>query len=314
LAADLRNEVHWIEVQIRCNGEIAEALADVLGRFVSNGAVLKSVTHFNPKTHDQESTDDIIVSGYLPADMQLEEKRQQLEEALWHLRQIAPIPKATYTPVHDEDWMSAWKEHYTSIPVGERLMIAPAWEQPSESEDRAVIHINPAMAFGTGTHPTTQLCLRLMERYLTPGDAVMDIGCGSGILSIAALKLDAVHALAVDISEEAIASTRENAQLNDLQPAILEAGKGSVEEILTGRFTIQQAPLVMVNILAPVIRRFFELGLTHLVSPGGKLLLSGILEYQVEDVLAAAGEWGCAEMERLSQEDWVALAMKKRDS
>lgn len=311
---ELGDEVHWIEVQIKCNGEIAEALADVLGRFVSNGVVLKSVTRFNPETHDQESTGDIIVAGYLPVDAHLEDTRQQLEEALWHLNQIAPLPKANYSPVHDEDWMTAWKEHYAPIPVGEKLMITPAWEQPAESEGRAVIRINLAMAFGTGTHPTTQLCLRLMERHLTPGDFVMDIGCGSGILSIAALKLGAGHALAVDISDASVTSTRENAQLNDLPPTSLEAGKGSVEEVLTGRFSIQEAPLVMVNILAPVIIRLFELRLGHLVSKKGKLLLSGILDYQVEDVLAAAESMGFQEVERLSQEDWTALAVGKRES
>jgi ribosomal protein L11 methyltransferase len=137
----------------------------------------------------------------------------------------------------------------------------------------------------------------------------MDIGCGTGILSIAALKLGAVHALAVDISGESVTSTRENAQLNDISPAVLETGEGSVEEILTGRFSIQEASLVMVNILAPVIIRLFELGLGELVGLGGKLLLSGILDHQVMDVLEGAEEKGFREIERLSDDDWVALAI-----
>lgn len=309
--AKLRHKVHWIKVQIQCNGEIAEALAEVLGRFVSNGVVMESVAEFDKKTHDPHPTGEILVSGYLAVNEHLEEKRQQLKEALWHLSQISPIPEPNYTPVHDEDWMEAWKEHYAPVPVGERVMIKPAWDDSVEDDKRTIIRINPAMAFGTGTHPTTQLSLRLLERYLEPGEVVMDIGCGSGILSITAIKLGAAHALAVDISEAAVASTRENAELNDIAPVVLEAGKGSVEEVLTGRFMIQEATLVMVNILAPVITRLFELGLGDLVSQNGKLLLSGILDYQVEGVLAAAGERGFREAERLAQDDWVALALEK---
>lgn len=311
MVAELRNKVHWIKIQIQCNGEIAESLAEVLGRFVSNGVVMESVAEFDSKTHDPIPTGEILVSGYLAVNEHLEEKRQQLEEALWHLSQISPIPEPIYSPVHDEDWMAAWKEHYAPVPVGEKVMIKSAWDESEVGDGRVVIRINPAMAFGTGTHPTTQLCLRLLERYLVPGEVVMDIGCGSGILSITAIKLGAVHALAVDISEEAVDSTRENASINDIAPAILETGKGSVEEILTGRFMIQKAPLVLVNILAPVITRLFELELGNLVSRNGRLLLSGILEYQVEDVLVAAGEKGFKEIERLSQDDWIALAMKK---
>jgi ribosomal protein L11 methyltransferase len=220
-----------------------------------------------------------------------------------------PIPEPVYTPVRDEDWMAAWKDNYTPVPVGENLLILPAWEQKKACQDNVVIRINPAMAFGTGTHPSTQLCLRLLERHLVPGKVVMDIGCGTGILSIAALKLGAVHALAVDISGESVTSTRENAQLNDISPAVLETGEGSVEEILTGRFSIQEASLVMVNILAPVIIRLFELGLGELVGLGGKLLLSGILDHQVMDVLEGAEEKGFREIERLSDDDWVALAI-----
>jgi ribosomal protein L11 methyltransferase len=307
--AELKNEVHWIEIQIQCNGEIAEALAEVLGRFVSNGVVLRSVMGFNTRTQENEPTGEIVVSGYLAVNQHLEEKRRHLQEALWHLSQIMPIPEPVYTPVRDEDWMAAWKDNYTPVPVGENLLILPAWEQKKACQDNVVIRINPAMAFGTGTHPSTQLCLRLLERHLVPGKVVMDIGCGTGILSIAALKLGAVHALAVDISGESVTSTRENAQLNDISPAVLETGEGSVEEILTGRFSIQEASLVMVNILAPVIIRLFELGLGELVGLGGKLLLSGILDHQVMDVLEGAEEKGFREIERLSDDDWVALAI-----
>lgn len=309
--AELDQEIRWIEVKINCGGELAEALAEVLGRFVSNGVVVESLARFNPHTQEHEPTGDLAVSGYLAVDEQLEEKQHKLEKALWHLGQIIPIPDPQFKPIRNQDWMAAWKKHYTPIPIGENLLIMPAWNEPDAGEKRLIVWINPAMAFGTGTHPTTQLCLQLMARHLEPGSPVIDVGCGSGILSITALKMGAIHALAVDIDSQAIASTLENAGLNAIAPEILETGKGSVEEILTGRFTIQSAPLVLVNILAPIIIRLFGQGLGDLVSEGGTILLSGLLDYQEEDVLLAAEEAGFAPIERLTEVDWVSLALVK---
>ncbi len=310
--AEIDQDVRWIEVKITSDGELAEALAEVLGRFVSNGVVVETVTHFNPVSQENEPTGDITVAGYLAVDEHLEAKRRKLEEAFWHLGQISPLPPAQFTPIKDKDWMAAWKVHYQPIKIGETLLILPAWKELEADENRLVVRINPAMAFGTGTHPTTQLCLRLMEHHLTPGESVIDVGCGSGILSIAAWRMGAAHVLAVDIDSQAVASTHENAALNNLPQGVLETGKGSVEEILTWRFTIQQAPLVLVNILAPVIIRLLNNDLGDLVSQEGSLLLSGILIEQETEVLQAAEKAGFYLVERLADKDWVSMAMKKR--
>jgi ribosomal protein L11 methyltransferase len=307
----MKDQVHWIEVKIECDSELAEALAEVLGRFVSHGVVVESLTRFNPETQENEPTGGLSISGYLAVDEAFESKRQKLEEALWHLSQIAPVPDPEYRPIKDENWMEAWKAHYHPIPVGKILLIMPAWVQPKGNEGRIVIRINPAMAFGTGTHPTTQLCLSLLEKHIQPGVNVIDVGCGSGILSIAALKLGAVHALAVDVDSQAAAATLENAEINDLTPGSLEAGQGSVKEILSNQFAIQTAPLVMVNILANVILDLFGQNLAALVQPGGTLLLSGILAPQEEDVLQLAEKEGLMRIERLTEGDWVSLALQK---
>lgn len=307
---DPDQEIRWIEIKITTDGELAEALAEVLGRFVINGVVVETVTEFNPATQENEPTGEITVAGYLPVDENLEAKQRKLEEALWHLGQISPLPAAQFTPIKAKDWMEAWKAHYHPVKIGQSLLIMPAWKNPDADQTRLVVRINPAMAFGTGTHPTTQLCLQLLERHLTASQPVIDVGCGSGILSIAAWRMGAEPILAVDVDGQAVTSTLENAALNDIPSGILETGKGSVEEILTGRFTLLEAPLVLVNILAPIIIRLFENGLDNLVSKDGKLLLSGILNEQEPDVLQAAEDRGFVLIERLADKDWVSLALK----
>jgi len=308
----MENAIHWVEVKLKCDGELAEALAEVLGRFVSGGVVIESVTWFNPRTQENEPTGVLNVFGYLPFDENLEEQRDKLDAALGHLGLITPIPTPQYRPIQDQNWMDAWKQHYLPIPIGEKILILPAWNTPDKDEKRVVIHIDPAMAFGTGTHPTTQLCLRLLERHIKQGDKIIDVGCGTGILSIAALKMGASHAIAVDTDSQAVRATLENAAINHLTDGALETGNGSVEEILSGYFTIRDAPLVMVNILAKVIIHIFKQGLSRLVLEGGKLLLSGILEHQVDEVLQAANEAGFTLVEQLSDGDWVSLAMIRK--
>ncbi|MDY6845916.1 MAG: 50S ribosomal protein L11 methyltransferase [Chloroflexota bacterium] len=308
---DSEDKTHWMQVKIQSDGELAEALAEVLGRFISDGVVVESVTQFNPHTQENEPTGEVLVSGYLEVDESLETKTQAIEQAFWHLSQISPIPQPEYTLIKDQNWMAAWKEHYNPIPLGETLLVIPAWQEPQDEETRQVIRINPAMAFGTGTHPSTQLCLRLLEKTLQPGMVVIDVGCGSGILSIAALKMGANHVIAVDTDKQAITSTLENAKLNQISPGDLELGKGSIEEILSGQFSLRQASLVMVNILAQIIIQFFDQGLGKILTESGTLLLSGILDHQEKDVLEAAQGAGFTVIERITDADWLSFALRK---
>jgi ribosomal protein L11 methyltransferase len=235
----------------------------------------------------------------------MEEKRARLEQSLWHLGQIQPLPEPKFKFIEDEDWMAAWKKNYQPIEVGRGLLILPAWIEQTDMT-RTAIKIDPAMAFGTGTHPTTQLCLALMEDRVKSGKPVIDVGCGSGILSIGALKLGASHALAVDIDPPSVKATLSNAILNDVDDNV-EVALGSVEEIRQGLYSVQQAPLVLVNILAPVIIRLFDAGLAELVSPGGSIILSGILADQAAGVRAKAEEKGLKFAEQRGIADWVGM-------
>ncbi len=298
---------NWLEVSLTVNGELAEAVADVLARFAPNGVVTEQAVKFMDDEDEGTPVGDITVRAYLVADETLEDTRQKLEESLYYLGMIQPLPAPVFTPVADQNWMEAWKARYQPIPIGRKLVIVPAWMESPEPQ-RVPIKIDPGMAFGTGTHPTTQLCLEFLEECL-PEDCplVMDVGCGSGILAIAALKLGAKSALGVDIDEASIVNSRENALNNGVDSEAFRLALGSVAEIRAGQFGDTSAPLVLANILGPVLIRLFEAGLADLVAPGGTLILSGILEHLADDVAAAARKHGLALIEKKQMGDWVAL-------
>ena len=309
--------MNWLEVSLTVNGELAEAVADVLARFAPNGVMTEQAVKFKNAEDPGTPVESIAVRAYLPADGKLEETRHKLDEALFHLGMIQALPAPIFTPIADQNWMEAWKVHYQPIPIGKRLIIVPTWLESPDVE-RIPIRIDPGMAFGTGTHPTTQLCLELVEVYTRSDAGVIDIGCGSGILSIGALKMGARFALAVDIDSASVKASSENALANGIRREQMTVGLGSVTEILDGSLQtqfrdsqcIQQAPLVLANILAPVIINLFGRGLADLVASDGMLVLSGILAEQSTAVISAAQEHGLILIEKRQMGDWVALAMK----
>lgn len=328
---------HWLEVSLTLDPELAEAVAEVLSRYVSGGVVVESGVNYNDAEDEGTPFGPARVYGYIIADEHLEETRQRLEEALWFMGRIRPLPEPVFHVIQDEDWMASWKQHYKPIPVGQHLLILPAWVEPGQktwsgAPQRTVVRIDPSMAFGTGTHPTTQLCMEMVEKYVRPGQNVIDVGCGSGILSIAAVKVGAPYALAVDIDPASVKATQENAERNEIawfSPSVLpekpvegliEVGKGSVTEILDNQFSVRQAPVVLANILAPVIIRLFDAGLAELVSPASpeagqetpRLILSGILDAQAPDVTAAAEKYGLTLVHKAQMGDWVALVMERK--
>lgn len=321
--------MNWLEVSLVVNGELAEAVADVLARFAYSGVMMEQGVKYTDEEDAGTPTGPITVRAYLEMDDQIEEKRQKLEESLYYLGRIQPLPAATYLQVADQNWMEAWKQHYKPILIGKQLVIVPAW-MDSPDPNRIAIRIDPGMAFGTGTHPTTQLCLELMERAMSDiqnsrivegepsGNTqisnnefrVIDVGCGSGILSIAAIKLGAKQALGVDIDAGSVKNSRENADTNKVGDEFI-LGVGSVDEIRNGQFAYKSAPLVVANILAPVIIRLFDAGLADLIEADGAIILSGILQEQEERVIESAQAQGLQLNERRQMGDWVALTMSR---
>ena len=306
----------WLEVSMTVNGELAEAVADVFARYAPNGVMTEQAVKFNDEEDEGTPVGDIAVRAYLPADETLEETRQKLEESRYFLGMIQPLPAATFTPIADQNWMEAWKTRYQPIPIGKGLIIVPVWMDSPEPA-RVSIRIDPGMAFGTGTHPTTQLCLELLETVFAEQDkfahprTVIDVGCGSGILSVAALKLGSELALGVDIDQASVKNSRENADNNAIPAEKFVIGLGSVAEVKAGRFAIRQTPLVLANILAPVLIRLFEAGLADLIAPSGAIILSGILEGQADSVVAAGEKQGLKLADRGQINDWVALLMQR---
>lgn len=305
----------WLEVSLTVEEELAEAVAEVMSRYIPEGLAIESTAIVPDQEGEGQPGGPLRVCGYLPIDKQLEETRRKLEEALWYLGRIRPLPPAEYRPVQEVNWVEAWKQHYHPIPLGRRLIILPVW-MDAQGQERIPIRIDPGMAFGTGTHPTTQLCLELLEDYIRPGEAVIDIGCGSGILGVAAVRLGASQVLGVDIDPQAIPNARENAENNGTS-AQMELEVGSVNEVLAGRFSLRQAPVVLANILAPILIRLLGEGLGEIVSPGGALILSGILEEQWLDASVPSPLQEALRQHKLRlvdlrrSGDWVAVCLSR---
>lgn len=301
----------WLEVSLTVEAELAEAVAEVLARFAPGGVVIES-TDIRAEAHEPgETTGPLRVYAYLPADSALEEKRQRLTEGLWYLGRIRPLPEPEFRPVAEQNWMENWKKHYKPVTVGQRLVILPPWlDNPQPG--RSPILIDPGMAFGTGTHPTTQLSLQLLEEYVQPGDRVLDVGCGSGILSIAAVKLGASAAYGVDMDATALNSARENVVRNGVEEQVVLLA-GSLEQIRAGEFPLRRSPVVVANILAHILIRLLDDGLSDLVQAGGVLLLSGILEEVEPQMLAALERYGQKVEKRIQMEDWLGMALRPQD-
>ncbi len=302
--------MNWLEVSLTCSGELAEAVAEVFSRYAPDGVLINSLTTFDQQDYEEKPTGDTQVVAYLPMDDQVEQTRQQLEEAVWHLGQIAPIGSLEYKVIADQNWMDSWKERYQPLELGRNLIILPAWIDPGIAGRRLPIIISPDMAFGTGTHPSTQLCLLALERHGCLDKDVLDIGCGSGILSIAAVRLGADRVLGVDFDPIAIPSCERNASLNGMHGRItFEVGTHT--DILSRSDRLKQAPVVLANILAHILVKMLDTGLAETVSPGGILILGGILDTQAESVIQAAGSVGLTLIDTLTEQDWVVLVFRR---
>ena len=299
----------WIEISLRADGESAEAIAEVLARYGHQGVSIEQAG-IPPDTWDESEVpppQQLMLRAYLPDDDRQEATKQELEAALGHMRLMYPMPQPAYQTLDAEDWAEAWKAHYEPLRVGQRLLIRPLWIDIEPAPGDIEIALDPGMAFGTGTHPTTQLCLEALERLIEPAQDVLDLGAGSGILAIAAAKLGARKVLALDIDPIAVDATADNARANGVEDKII-AECGSLENVLGAA---RRFDLVIVNILARVILQLTEQGLGEIVRPGGAAIFSGLIDSQLAEVEAALMRTGLQPYARHQQGDWLLIQAQR---
>jgi len=293
----------WWRLELPCPPELEDSLIWKLNTLGIHRVALQ---------HRPEAPHQRQLVAWLPAADWPAAERQQLPAALEPLAatfalQLAPI---TWLEQADEDWSLSWKQHWQPDPVGERLLILPAWlELPPEFADRLVIRMDPGSAFGTGSHPTTRLCLEAIEQLQTlPGARVADLGCGSGILGIAALLQGARSVAAADIDSLAVRATRDNAAVSGFSGQ-LSVDLGSVErlaELLDGR----PADLLLCNILAPVIEALSP-AFDTVLAPDGLGLLSGLLVDQAPRLQAVLAEQGWRAELTAQQSQWGLMTLRR---
>ena len=290
------------EISVLVDGEAAEAVSEVMSRYVQPGGVVVETTLL-PGESDREYTPhpETRVKCYLPVD-EGQPRLDALQDDLWRLRLIYPMPEPTVQVMSEADWATAWQQDYHTLRLGRRLVIVPQWEEYEPQADDLVIRLEPGMAFGTGLHPTTRLCAQVLEDLVQPGQRVLDVGTGSGILAIAAVRLGAAEVLGTEIDPVAVQAARENVERNGVaeQVRVVEAASPA---------GLGAWGLVVANIL-PHILLDMAAALAECTAPGGWLVLSGILDTRVDEVALGFAAQGMRLVQTRQEKDWTALVFQ----
>ncbi len=301
----------WLELSSVSEPEAADAVAEVFGR-VGRGVAIDQPIKDAPDGDGGWIDPDrnVVVKTYIPVDEESEEKRRLLEEAAWHLGRLRHVEPLQTRVIAEEDWANAWKRFFFPHRVGKRIVIVPSWRRRARGPDDLVIRLDPGMAFGTGLHPTTRMCLTFLEELVQPGDNVFDFGCGSAILSIAAARLGAEHIEAVDVDSIAVEVARENARRNKVARKI-HIRKATVEPGVP----VPGAPfdVVAANISAFILKNAVE-GLFAATKPGGPVVLSGVLASAAPDVQATYEAAGWRHIETRVEGDWTAILVRRPEA
>ena len=325
----------WLELSVDVEPEAVEAVSELLAQYGYNGGVVVDqpiITGADGPEYSFDTSRPVTVRTYLPLDERAEETRQRIEQALWHFGQMRAVGQLSVRPLEEEDWANAWKQHYTIQRLGARTVIVPSWLEYVPQPGDIVLRLDPGMAFGTGLHPTTQLCIGLIEQYVTPGMPVLDLGCGSGILAIAAARLGAT-VLALDTDSIAVTATRENVLRNDVAGQVRVAegslgGGAALDHWLGGSFVssplsvaangeqrttdngLQTFNVIVANIIARVLSALAA-DMAGALTADGTLIASGIIADREHEVVAAFALAGLMPLERHQEGDWVALVYRK---
>jgi ribosomal protein L11 methyltransferase len=302
--------MQWIEAKVVFRGENEQLIVDLIAdAFYSLNA--KGVVVDDPRMEPGESwapdavplPEQPAVTGYLPADAQLEHRRQLLAQRLVRLAEENGFTYGIhFRAIDEEDWAQSWKAFFWPRRITPRIVVKPTWREYRAEPGQLIIEIDPGMAFGTGTHPTTVLCIHLLEKYLRPAQRVLDVGTGSGILLIAAAKLGAARLTGIDLDPLAVEVARQNIRQNHIPPEAVELICGHLVDHVTGSYDV-----VVANILAEVIIHLLD-DVTRVIRPGGLLICSGIIQAARSDVAEKMTACGFDVIDVQEQEEWVALA------
>ncbi|MED4689204.1 50S ribosomal protein L11 methyltransferase [Peribacillus frigoritolerans] len=308
----------WSEFAIQTTNEAVEPVSNILHEAGASGVVIEDplelvkerenvfgeIYHLNPDDYPDEG---VVIKAYLPVNSFLGDTIDAIKESINNLLLFdIDLGKnvVSISEVNEEEWATAWKKYYNPVKISERFTIVPTWEDYTPvSSDELIIELDPGMAFGTGTHPTTVMCIQALERTVTPGDLVVDVGTGSGVLSIAAALLDAKRIQSLDLDEVAVQSAKQNVEINNVQDKV-SVSQGNLLDGVN-----EQADIVVANILAEVIMRFTD-DVAKVVKPGGYFIASGIIQTKKQDVKEAIIASGFTVEETILMEDWVAIIAK----
>lgn len=306
--------MRWLELTVQSHAEAIESVSELLNSYAPGGVAIEEPIEVIDEGQDYRVLpgQPVRVHAYFPMDGKEEEARRRIAEGLWHLSSLGAhfVGELQARIVDEEDWANAWKEFYHVTHIGRRLVIRPSWREYVPAANEVVLELDPGMAFGTGLHPTTRLCLEQVERRALSGMRVIDVGTGSGILALAAAKLGVSHVYCIDNSSVAVESATANAALNGLGEHItvtLGTLDAAQAERLAGRFD-----MALANILAHIIGGMAA-QLAQVLAPGGLLIASGIIEarrQEAEQPLLAAG---LELVEVANIEDWLALVLRKAE-
>lgn len=303
----------WTEIKVTVKSDDIETAANISNMTVPYGIYIEDYSDVVDETLEIAHVDLIseellekdrtkgIIHIYISPEENPAEAVSFLEERLSAENIEHEI---TINECKTEDWINNWKKYWHPVPIGNRLLIKPAWEQVEDTHGRAVLNLEPGLAFGTGSHPTTRLCLEMLEDYINPASTVLDVGCGSGILSIAALLLGAKSAFGVDIDKLAVKTALANAKENGFEPPVFNAVSGNLSENVSGKYSV-----IVANIVADVIMEFTPQAVEFL-KDGGVFITGGIIDFRVEEVKTCFYEHGFDIVEHREAKGWNVFVCK----
>ncbi len=317
--------MEWTEVNIYTTTEGIELVCSKLTDIGVKGFAIRDAEDFKEFLENKNGQWDYIdkdllgltdcetcITVYIPSNDQGAEMLTAIKSMLSEMRandteKLYGRLEAELTSIREEDWANNWKQYFKPFKVGEKLVIKPSWEDYDNADNRVILEIDPASSFGTGKHHTTRLCLELLEKNLNKGDDLLDMGCGSGILSIGAMLLGAGSAVGVDIEENAATTALENAEKNHISPDVYKTYYGNIlsDEKLASEID-RKYDIITANIVADVIIAMKDYFVRYL-KKGGILIISGIIEERMDEVVAAVESAGFSNPEPYVKEGWAAV-------